>query len=51
VSKLIKHIENILKKVRILTQYLAPGGDVGFYLGQNYGPSTWYGKNDYKWFE
>ncbi|WP_320020184.1 hypothetical protein [Labilibaculum manganireducens] len=25
--------------------------DVSFNLGINYGPSTWYGDNDYKWFE
>nr|WP_320117918.1 hypothetical protein [uncultured Marinifilum sp.] len=25
--------------------------DVSFNLGVNYGPSTWYGDNDYKWFE
>ena len=25
--------------------------DVFFYLGQNYGPSTWYGTNNAKWFK
>ena len=25
--------------------------DVGCYMGENYGPSTWYGTNDYKWFK
>jgi hypothetical protein len=24
---------------------------IGWNLGQDFGPSTWYGKNDYKWFE
>jgi len=25
--------------------------DVSFYLGTQYGPSTWYGNNDYRWFK
>ena len=24
---------------------------IGWNLGQDFGPSTWYGRNDYKWFE
>jgi len=24
---------------------------IGWNLGQDFGPSTWYGKNNYKWFE
>jgi len=27
------------------------GWSIGWNLGKSWGPSTWYGKNDYKWFE
>ena len=27
------------------------GWSIGWYLGKNYGPSTWYGNDDYKWFK
>ena len=43
-------IEQISNTIGFIPTY-GTAWSIGWNLGKNYGPSTWYGKNDYKWFE
>lgn len=43
-------IEQISNAIGFIPTY-GTAWSFGWNLGQDYGPSTWYGSNDYKWFE
>jgi hypothetical protein len=46
-SMMIEQVSNV---IGFIPTY-GTAWSIGWNLGQDYGPSTWYGKNDYKWFE
>ena len=43
-------IEQISNGIGFIPTY-GTAWSIGWNLGQKIGPSTWYGTNDYKWFE
>lgn len=43
-------VEQISNGIGVIPLY-GTAWSVGWNFGQSYGPSTWYGENDYKWFE
>jgi RHS repeat-associated protein len=50
ISTGIMMIEQISNGIGAIPAY-GTGWSIGWNLGKYYGPSTWYGKNNYKWFE
>ncbi len=50
----INGTELIIQQISNIIGFIPTYGtawSIGWNLGQDFGPSTWYGKNDYKWFE
>ena len=45
-----RFVEQISNGIGFIPTY-GTAWSIGWELGKNYGPSTWFGDNDYKWFE